>query len=158
MREDDTIRRIQANEDVAIEEVCKHLQGYTKDIRNALADLVASLCDISKEDLLKDTKHLASKHARWLYWYAYRQMTGESYETMSQRSKQYRRFAQTSIGWGVANMSMMIAEGTIWTKRYTMLRKVIQAANRCEESEHLMKNVTVKVIAPKGINVEIKQE
>lgn len=157
MREDDSIRRIQANEGVTIEEVCKRLQGYTQDITHTLVELVASLCDITKEELLRDKKHLASKHARWLYWYAYRQLTNESYETMSQRFKQYGRFPANSIGWAVANMSMMIASGTIWTKRYAMIKKVIRAANRCEESEH-PKDIVVKVVAPKDIKIEIKQE
>ena len=157
MREQEAIMRIQANEDVTIEEVCKHLRTYTQDISHTLASLVASLCDITMDELMEGSQ-VAFSNARWLYWYVYRQLTSESIETIAMRTHKYRKFSERGVRSGISKMSMLIAEGTIWTKRYNILKKVIRVANRGEEMEQPIKDINIRIEAPKGVRFDIKQE
>ena len=56
-------------------------------------------------------------------------------------------------------MAMMISSGTIWTKRWAYMKKIIRIMTDAEGQGELFKDsVMVKVIAPKGIQVEIKKE
>jgi len=138
-----------------IENVCNLLRQQNKATYMYLADYVASVCDVDKDEMLSDTKHLCNSHARWLYWYAYRYMTKESYDAIAKKGESYRRFTESCVGICVAKMSMMIEQEAIWKKRWAIIKRVVKVilGNMCEEpyDEQIL---TLKVIAPKGVKVE----
>lgn len=147
-------------EDKTISEVLKLLSEYNGDIRDYLAYMTGALCGVCLESVLKDTKHIDVVHARWLFWYAYRYMTGESFESISQRTRQWHKFDDSSISVGVTKMSMLISQNTIWTKRWVILKKIIKVVmkNHDTQLDLFPSTVVVKVTHPKGVNIEIKDE
>lgn len=141
-----------------IDAACGLLRQYNIELRRYLVVLVAGLCDVSADDMMTNTKNITIVQARWLYWYAYRYMTNESYDSIARRNS-WRRFAPSCIAAACSKMAMMISNGTIWTKRWAYLKKIIRIMTDAEKQGELFKDsVMVKVIAPKGIQVEIKNE
>lgn len=125
MDEKEMIEKTSESESKAIHDACKALQGYDKQIKNHLAQLVASLCGVSYREVMEDTTKVKSKHARWLYWYAYKMMTNESCEAISRLSRNYRYFHTSTVTTAIAKMSMMISEEPIWKKRWSIIKRVI---------------------------------
>ena len=153
MDETELLDSISKEEQKAIQDACKALRGYEKQIKNCLAQLVASLCGISTMELLQDTTRVPIKHARWLYWYAYKQMTKESCKSISKMSDKYKHFHTSSITSGITQMSMMISREPIWAKRWDIIKRVIKSINEVKD-----KDLTIKIRHPQGIKVELKQE
>lgn len=153
MSENEAIERVKQAEEKAISDACKALKGYDVSIKDCIAQLVASLCGISTRELLQDTTRVPTKHARWLYWYSYKQLTNESCETISKMSDKYRHFHTSSITTAITHMSMMISEEPIWAKRWDIIKRVINTINEVKE-----KDLTIKIRHPQGIKVELKQE
>lgn len=141
-----------------VQQVCDLLKAYNQETLMYLADFVASLCDVTKEELLSDTKKLKNSHARWLYWYAYRYMTNESYETIANKTQEKRKFTDSCVGICVFKMSMMIAQEPIWRKRWIVLKRVVKAILEDNNMEHAQQPPTfvLKVIPPKGIDVKLQ--
>lgn len=133
MTNKEAIAYMKENDERIMSQVCTLMKEYNDNVVDCLADVVASLCDVEKMDLLSDVKHIKSSQARWLYWYVYRQLTNDSYDAISKRFDPYRHFTVSCICNSVVKMSMLIASDTIWTKRYAIIRRVIDAANNVEE-------------------------
>lgn len=147
-------------EERTIENVCRLLYAYNGDLRHYLACLVAGLCDVAVGDLYTDTKHINVIQSRWLYWYCYRYMTNESYESISRRSKEWRRFGAACVGQSVAKMSMMISEDDVWAKRWAVMKRIIKIMLKKNESEPELfpTTITLKVTHPKDVIVNLKSE
>lgn len=142
-----------------IERACELLGGYEQEIENYLAHIVASLCGVDVKEMLTDTaiSHLAQP--RWLYWYAVRYMTNETYEKIGERTtaKSGYKFTPNGIGQSINKMSAMIASEPIWTKRWTIVKRIIKlrenALNRTTDD-----GVTIRIVAPSDIKLNIKTE
>lgn len=154
MLEDFVKNKISSIEKETIYEACSLLQKYTNEINKVLKDLVAAICDVDSEEMLCKGRKQNVVQARWLYWYALKQLYGETSISISERTKE--RFNTSCITQGVSKMSMLIQSGTIWTKRWEIIKRTIKEANKNEQSES--KQITVKLIHPKGVNIELKQE
>lgn len=147
------------NENISI--ALELLRRSDCDIRLYLADCVASVCGIHVEEMFinTDTIHLA--HARWLYWYAYRYMTNESYAKILEDTPLYGdRFAERSVHGGVNKMAMMIVNEPIWQRRWGIIKRIIKL--RDHENE-IKEDNNIIIHVPKGmlndkIRITIKEK
>lgn len=155
MNEEQAIQEMKDLEREAIYNVCGILVGYNMLFRENLERVVASLCDVPVVSMLFDTTRIDYVRARWLYWYAYRYMTDESLERIGKLHNTVE-FSGCAVGRAISKMAMLIGGDTIWTKRWIILKRFIKAILKNEDA--INNTVTVKVAAPKGINVELKQE
>ena len=67
-----------------VSKACEYLRRYQGDIEDYVADIVASLCNVDVDKMLSDTSVAYFAQARWLYWYAIRYMTNDTYDTLPQ--------------------------------------------------------------------------
>lgn len=153
MTADEAINAINESEDKNVEKACEALRNYNGDIRDCLLDVVASLCNVTKENILYDT-HYVSSNARKFYWYVYRQLTGECFTTMSERTKGALFSAPNTIGKACVNMEMIISQNNVWTRRWEIMRRIINEVGKARIND----DIVLKVTAPIGVKVEIKQE
>lgn len=143
-----------------IEKACEYLRRYEGDIEDYVAEIVASLCNVDVDKMLSDTSVAYLAQARWLYWYALRYMTNETYDKIAERtmSKTSYRFTPNGIGQSINKMSAMIVNEPIWTKRWIILKRIIKLRDTVVKEKSEMETVTMKIIAPKGVKLELKNE
>ena len=142
-----------------IETAIEHLKQHEEDIRTYLADCVAAVCGVEREDMFSNSDTACFAHARYLYWYAYRYMTGESYEKMARQVPNGgHRFVLRSIQNGVSRMSTMIENESLWKKRWTIIKRIIKL--RGQDDEEVDKTIVIQV--PKDltgkVNIQIKDK
>ena len=143
-----------------LEQACKLLAHYEGSIQKYIADAIASLCGIAKNDMFKASDVVYFAHARWLYWYAYRYMTNESYDKISSQSFHgEHKFAQRTIQNGVNKMAMMIEKEPIWKKRWSVIKRIIKLKDNNVVSDM---NNTIVIHVPKDlkeiVKIEIKEK
>ena len=143
-----------------IEKACEYLRRYECDIEDYVAEIVASLCNVDVDKMLSDTSVAYLAQARWLYWYALRYMTNETYDKIAERtmSKTPYRFTPNGIGQSINKMSAMIVNEPIWTKRWIILKRIIKIRDTVVKDKSETETVTMKIIAPKGVKLELKNE
>lgn len=143
-----------------VEKACEYLRRYEGDIEDYVAEIVASLCNVDVNKMLSDTSVAYLAQARWLYWYALRYMTNETYEKIAERTMQKTpyRFTPNGIGQSINKMSAMIVNEPIWTKRWIILKRIIKLRDTVIKEKGDIETVTMKIIAPKGVKVELKNE
>lgn len=156
---DEVIQNVEDIEANNIKPALKLLSDYNGDLRMYLACITASLCDVDVACLFGDTHKIDHNKARWLYWYALRYMTGESFESIGLKNQQ-RQFSDTCVSQSVTKMSMMIAENSIWAKRWSVLKRIIKMMVKVDEQEQELfpKKIKVRVTAPKGVEVEFSKD
>ena len=143
-----------------IEKACEYLRRYEGDIEDYVAEIVASLCNVDVDKMLSDTSVAYLAQARWLYWYALRYMTNETYDKIAERTmrKTTYRFTLNCIGQSINKMSAMIVNEPIWTKRWIILKRIIKLRDTVVKEKVETETVTMKIIAPKGVKLELKNE
>lgn len=141
-----------------VDVVCDLLRQYSTKTSMYLANMVASVCDVDVDEMLTDTKHLQNSHARWFFWFAYRYMTNENYDSIARKTGTKRRFTVGSIGYCISKMSMMVESEPIWVKRWTIIKRVIKAIldNGGDNIGARQETLTFKVQPPKGIDVKLQ--
>ena len=157
--EQEILNDMESIESATVVEACRLIGEYNGSLKKYLVMFTAQLCDVEQEALLSESKNIDTVRARWLYWYAYRYMTGETHETIAKRNVTRKRFSSQSVGNAIFNMAQLIAEDGIWTKRWFVLKKIIKTILKNQSFEQDLFKPTVTVKFPKGVNVElIKQE
>lgn len=140
-----------------ITKACEYLRGYEQEIGEHLARFVASLCDISVEEMLSDRKNNYFSQARWLYWYALRYMTDDTYEKIAIRTiYNGKKFTLRAVAKGIEKMGEMIDNDGIWRKRWVILKRIIKMHNSNDSDN----TITILITKPSGVkvNVEFKNE
>lgn len=138
-----------------IAEVLRLLKGHEESIQEYLADYVAALCSVDKRAMMTDTSRIDIIHARWLFWYAYRYMSGETFPKIGEISERYgRTFPDTTVSGGVNKMGGLINCITIWSKRWNILKRIIKLRGKSEDPD----TVKVVVTTPKNVEVELKRQ
>jgi hypothetical protein len=147
---------LEENERLMMQSVQETLRNYNHRIRFYIADVVSSLCDIDKERMFSDTKDHDVAHARALYWYAYRYMTGETYEQIGKTTKDLygKEFTKIGVATGVNRMCRFINEQPIWNKRWAILKHIIKIQN----SMVIEPNIPITITVPKNVELNIKRE
>lgn len=157
MNVDAMIEKMNNAERIALENACAALRGYENDIQNYLAHIVASLCNVDVKDMLTDCNTLGVSQARWLYWYAYRLMTHNTYNKISEQTSKYygKRFTQAAVANGITKISQIIEKEPIWEKRWMVVKKIIKQQ---QDFMFGFEKQPIKIVVPKGINIELKKE
>lgn len=144
----------------SVEDILEAVKRHEMDIMTYLADTVASLCNISRNDMLKGSSEAHLAQPRWLFWYAYRYMTSETLEKVADMTKRCggHRFTPNGIGQCVNKMSQMISSEPMWTKRWTIIKRIIKLR---DVDSNKKQDSTITITVPKElkdiINIEIKE-
>lgn len=132
--EEEIVRDWREIHDEHAKQICDILHDHELKVQDYLAHMVAAQCDVTTQDMMTKDDRLHFSHARWLFWYAYRYMTNDTYEHIAQISERFgRKFTQQGISASVNKMSSLIAAETVWTKRWILVKKVIKARDRALE-------------------------
>ena len=143
-----------------IEKACDLLRQHESRIEDYMADIVASLCNVDCAEMLTNSSVAYLAQARWLYWYAIRYMTNETYDKIAMRTtaKSGCKFTPNGIGQSINKMALLVAQEPIWVKRWTIIKHIIKLRDTVVKEKSEMETVTMKIIAPKGVKVELKNE
>ena len=158
MVDDKVVSELKESQDFHIKKAVEHLLLCEKDINKHLSDFVAALCEVPKSSMLSNTHVAYCAHARYLYWYAYRYMTNESYEKIAAMScESGHKYTQSAIATGVNKMSTMIEEEPLWNKRWLIIKRIIKLQWQDETIDN-----TIVIQVPKDlkgkINITIKDK
>lgn len=143
-----------------IEKACDLLRQHESRIEDYMADIVASLCNVDCAAMLTNSSVAYLAQARWLYWYAIRYMTNETYDKIAMRTtaKSGCKFTPNGIGQSINKMALLVAQEPIWVKRWTIIKHIIKLRDTVIKEKGDMETLTMKIIAPKGVKVELKNE
>lgn len=157
--ENDEIKKANELEDQMLGTICETIRKYNVLSAKHLASITAELCGVDVEEMLHDTSHRMNSEARYLYWFAYRYLTEESYSSIAKKPWQ-RRFTEQCVGAAILRMGNLIGANTIWTKRWVILKHVIKGIleHKPKQSELFDDEVTIRIISPKNVHIQqIKQ-
>lgn len=154
MTEEEIKQNLEENERITMNCVCDTLSSYGGRIRLYLADFIASLCNVEKEKMFSTCNNLDVAQARWLFWYAYRYMTNETYEKIGKLSGELygKPFTKVGVAASVNKMYELIENGGIWRKRWLIVKRIIKISNTLIEEQE---NQPIKIVVPKEANVEL---
>ena len=159
MKSDDVIiTEMGAIDDV--EHVINMFRENEIDMMQYLADTVASLCNIDKSDMLGKTARPHIANARWLYWYAYRYMTGETYEKIAEMTNKIAtgHFTASTICSACNRMDELKTAEPIWQKRWNTIKRVVRLR---DAQYHDRNDNVITITVPKEmkdfVRVEIKE-
>ena len=114
-----------------------------------LVELVSDVCDVSVEEIFEEERKAHCVHARWMYWYALRYVTGESYEIISRvKCFSVRKFTANAVGSGVRGVGAMMAREPLWHKRWAILKQAI--SDNISDVDIVSDN-TIVISVPKGM-------
>lgn len=134
MDEDKVTREWHKLDNEDIEKVCEILKSHEHSITDYIADFVAAICNVEKKDMMTNVKKMHVIHSRWLFWYAYRYMTGEPFIRMSLLTEEYGvRFTEQSISNSTNKMGTLIASDSIWAQRWRFLKRIIKLRSNSEK-------------------------
>lgn len=154
MTEEEIKQNLEENERITMNCVCDTLSSYGGRIRLYLADFIASLCNVEKEKMFSTCNNLDVAQARWLFWYAYRYMTNETYEKIGKLSGELygKTFTKVGVAASVNKMYELIENGGIWRKRWLIVKRIIKISNTLIEEQE---NQPIRIVVPKEANVEL---
>lgn len=155
MTEEEIKQNLEENERLMMTCVCDTLVNYERCVRTYLADFIASLCNVETERMFSDDNHLDVAQARWLFWYAYRYMTNETYEKIGKLSGELygKVFTKVGVASSVNKMNIMIEQQPIWKKRWTIVKRIIK-----QQSEMVFEpQIPVTIAVPKNVVLTIKK-
>jgi len=158
-----TLDNIITAEDKVLQNVCDMLRGYESNINSWLAYYVASICNVDVNKMLSRSNVMNVAQARWLYWYALRYMTGQSYPEIAENTftTYHARFAKQGVGQAINKMSMMIDRDLLWNRRWTMVKRIIKACAKDVDntSQQSKESAEITITYPSNISIKlIKQD
>lgn len=138
----------------SISAACRMLEGQEDIYQDDIASFVASICQVAVPDMMTRTDKLHFNHARWLFWYAYRYATYEPFIKIADVTSRWgRRFTEQGISSSVNKMGRLISANTMWTKRWLLVKRLINAQNKKHEDDN-----TIVILVPRGMRDSIKVE
>ena len=154
MTEEEIKQNLEENERKTIEYICGALNTYGFSVRLYLADFIASLCNVEKEKMFSTCNNLDVAQARWLFWYAYRYMTNETYEKIGKLSGELygKTFTKVGVAASVNKMYELIEQQPIWRKRWLIVKRIIKFSNSLIEEDEKQ---PIRIVVPKNANVEL---
>lgn len=160
-KSDEQIRHeIEQSDNLSIDKAIQLLRTHEQGIRERLADCAAALCGVDTDEMMHVQGKTRLAHARWLYWYAYRYMTNDSFEKIASLTNQRgHKFTSHAVMYATRKMAVMVENEPMWKKRWTIIRKFIkiQMESCCENVDN-----TITINIPKHlrdkINIQIKDK
>lgn len=124
-------------------------QNALESYATQLVELVSDVCGVGVDEMFAEEKRIHCVHARWMYWYALRYMTGESYEVIS-RPLYFctHKYTKACVASGVRNIGAMMAREPLWHKRWTTLK---QAIRETISDVEIVEDNTIVISVPKGM-------
>lgn len=156
-KDDELVEELRLIKDEHIEKALDHLRQCEIDIQTYLADFVASICDVEKEQMLSDCNTLCVAQARGLYWYARRYMNNDTFERIARQTNHIngKAFTEQGVAARVYKMSQLIDSEPLWRNRWSILKRIINT--KYDDKEKDTDNVVVIQI-PKGMREKFKIE
>lgn len=141
------------------------LRKYDYNAQDMLSSFVASVCDIDIADMLTTGNQPYAAQARWLFWNAYRYMTHETYERISERTiLDGCKFTSESVRTGIFKIQQLIEEDDTWKGRWLIIKRMIKLWRNphdyydSDNSNPMPMKYKVTMRVPQNIEVEIKKE
>ena len=145
------------------------LQNFAYDEQVMVGSFVAALCGVDYADLFTESKKQYNTHARWLYWYSLRYMSGETYERISVRTYfDGCKFSSQNIGIGISKMTKMIALESEWRKKWRIVKHLIDlkkdpnSYHQNDFTNEMPQKYKLSLNVPKGmkknVEIEVKEE
>lgn len=116
-----------------------------------LVDKTCELCNVTIEDMFANTSHSKEDcaHARWLFWYAYRYITGESCKKIAQSAFfGTRKYSASAVIAALNKIGIKMATEPIWHKRWKLLKQEIKENITNVE---IVEDNTIVISVPKGM-------
>lgn len=139
----------------SIGHILELVRSHEYDIYTYLAETVAALCGIDVDKMLAFNSKIYVIQPRWLFWYAYRYMTGETFEKIAEMTKNKGNyyFTPNSICHSINKMSALIESAPLWKKRWTIIKRIIKL--RDANVEEQVDN-TIVIQVPRDIKDKIQ--
>lgn len=144
-----------------VEQICYILRGYENVILHHVSDFVASICGVDRTQMLSNCDKIPLAQARWLYWYAIRYMTNDTYDKIADRTAlQGHHFASSSIGLCINKMARLIESEPIWKKRWYIVKPILRMWMEKHAGTSHNEETKVVISCPKDCNIkfDIKKE
>lgn len=156
MTEEEVKRNLEENERITMQSVCDTLRNHEGCTRAYLASFVASLCNVDEERMFSACNDLDVAQARWLFWYAYRYMTNETYEKIGRLSEELygKVYTKVCVASSVNKMYSLIEQQPVWRKRWTIIKRIIKESNGTVVEPPTPITITI----PKNVELTIKKE
>lgn len=170
MKNENEIRKGWLNlEDKTFKEIETILHNYDYNSQTMLAHFVANICNVDYTDLFVDSKEQYKTHARWLYWFAMRFMTGETYDRISNRTYfDGNKFTSQNVGIGISKMTKMVGMEQSWRNKWKVIKHFIKLREDPHSyhindfSNPMPTKYKLSLNVPKGmknnLEIEIKEE
>jgi len=154
--EEEVKQSLERNEDMLMQNVYDAINQFNGDTKKHLAKVVASLCDVNENQMFSKSKTLGIVQARWLFFYAYRYMTNDTYEKIGKVSESIFEdcFSKMGVAKGVYKMSNLIEHQPVWRKRWNIIKHLIKSQSELIYTPDIPITITV----PKNVVVTIKKE
>lgn len=103
------------------------LRKYDYNSLTMLSSFVSSICDVETADLLTSSANIYISQCRALFWYAYRYMTQDSYERISNKTAiDGCRFSPDTVRKACEKMADLINVDPQWKGRWINVKRFIR--------------------------------
>lgn len=154
--EEQIVKQWKEEDDRYMESIFKQIRARSWRIQENLVNFTASLCGVDAEKMMTDTTDIDYVHAKWLFWYAYKYMTGEPYIAISKMSEEFgKKYTEQSIAYAVKKMGWLVEQRNVWKERWAVLKRIISLRTG---EQVLPDKVKITVKCPKGVEVIVKHE
>ena len=145
-RDSDIIDDWKKIDSISSSETIQDLSRRRESEQEYLLYCLCAECGVSREEIAQKNKskfHII--HYRWLFWYAYRYMTNESFLKIAEISRRFgHAYDHRSIRHGVDSIGTMIAREPHWARRWEALKHII-----------MLRNTIVENLFPQKITIQI---
>ena len=142
-----------------VDKILNAIRHHEIDMRQYLAETIAALCDVDIKLMLGDCDKVYVAQARWMFWYAYRYMSGDTFKNIARLTSQnnggVREYTANAVGAGFNKMSQLIRNDAMWQKRWTIIKRIIKLR---EPHETANADNTIVINVPKELKDQIKIE
>lgn len=136
-----------------ISKIGELLREYNSSYKWLIAELVASVCDVDKEEMLSGNRDIHNTHARYLYWYALKYLTHDSNLVIGETSIPNKIYTTDCVRKGINYVIKLIDYHPQWAKRWRAVKRVVSTI----KNETIEKKNKIIISVPEGIEVEIKK-
>lgn len=166
MKNDKEIRQeFRSLKEKSFKEIEAVLRRYDYNAQTMLASFVASICDVDIADMLTSSGNTYITQCRALFWYAYRYMTHETHERISERTVlDGCRFTAETVRLSCSKIYTLIEENDMWRGRWLVTKRMIrlwQDPHDYYESDNvnpMPQKYKIFLRVPKNAEVEIKKD
>lgn len=138
-------------------EVCEQLHKGGTIAVEYLVNCVASVCGVEPKEMMTTRYKASCCHARWLFYYAYRFMTNESYSQINRlvREKYNTTYIDQTVAQSVYQFGMLMADDDTWKRRWLYIKAIIKG-HEIEQPKTSERKLTITIPKELKGKVDIK--